>query len=683
MATEKIQGNVSSQYLGEVDENKPNKLEKGGSTDSTKKKQGAYKGLQEVVFGEGEEAKFLAQVKSEYEFATRELKESVDSVVKRFKLYNNQKRNPEHIGEPLLFTHINSWMASLYDDQFDKVWTPAEEGDIETAQNMSDVAEYDYDLMNMDELKHNQDWDALFFSYSVTDVLPFGPIKKCMVASVIGPLGFYYDTFAPAIDGNSADRSGMRFLGWDMYLSERDIKDNPLLGDKALKDLQDSGTGGMSHKDEARKERLEALGGTYSHFKKDDMQDNNIYEVVHWRTMFGGKKVVCILTPKCGKILGIRYLPQDEKGNSLGWFVVAKKINMMPHQFKGVSLPDILEDKQRHKAQIINDQLNLARSLTYGSYVYDQTKVTNKQDLAWGYDKWIGVDGDPNSAIAPVRKDTSSLAFLDNTLGYIDTSAQKASATPELQQGVMSESQRTLGELNLIATSSKNRYSLALKTLAMGEREFWQYYYLQYKINFKEGLGEKIVRIGGTSRVFRGFSRKDLICKTDPDIKIESRAVHEARNQGKLKIYAQLLELILQDPDADKRASIKKALDYSGMTRQEIETILPPTSDELIAYEQNELLDKNKEAPFLTNDNHVVHLRVHAEAQETLAKAIHRKLHLEGMKMEQESGMAKPEQGMQPDEASGTPAPQGGQQMPEEGGRTPSQQASLINKMQM
>ena len=684
MATKKAKRDVSSQE-NLVRESEAEMLQ-DVSVETSKPKTNPndnYKGLQEIVFEEGEEAKLLAQIKAEYEFATREMKTWVDLNLKRLKLYNNQKRNEEHIGEPLLFTHMNSWIASLYDDKFDKVWIPAEAGDIETAENLTAVSEFDYDLMGKDELELGEIWDALFFSYSITDMLEFDVKKKCPAPALIDPLTFYYDTFSASVDGNVSNRSGMRFLGWDMYMSKLEIVDSPLLGEDVLRFLDDT-SDGMSHKDEARKERLEALGGTYSHLKRSDMQDNNVYELTQWRTMFKGKKIITILNAKKSKILGARYLPQDDKGNSLSWFIATKRINPQPHQFKGISLPDLLEDKQRHKAMIINDQINLARSLTYGSYVYDATKIKNKMDLKWGYDKWIGVDGDPNSAIAPVRKDSSSLAFLDNTLNYIDVSAQKASATPELQQGVLSEQNRTLGELNLVASSSKTRYSLALKTLAMGDREFWRLYYLLYKINFKEGLGKKVIRIGGSTSVFRELTRENLICKTDPDVRIESKALHDARNQGMLRQLAEIGEFIMQDPDADKRAYLKKILNVAGLDKQEIDILLPPTSDEVIAMEQNEMIGRGETPPFLVNDNHIVHIRIHREAVEGDIKKNHILTHMKALKIEQENpalNMDMMEQGMQTGEQSQMPQGQVAPQQMEQEGVTPSSEASLLNQI--
>ena len=129
-----------------------------------------------------------------------------------------------------------------------------------------------------------------------------------------------------------------------------------------------------------------------------------------------------LLTPDIDSVLGAKILPVDDKGKPLSWWVAAKRINPQPHQFKGVSLPDILEDKQRKKAVLVNDILNLARLSVYGSHAFNRNLIKNINDLKWGYDKWIAVDGDPRSAIAPVYKDSPNLNTLDNMLNYLDVS---------------------------------------------------------------------------------------------------------------------------------------------------------------------------------------------------------------------------------------------------------------------
>jgi len=646
-------GNVSSATAVE-EIKKDSTIEKEEkNVESTSK----MKDLKDIVFEEGEEKDLLKQIASEHKFATRELDTWIDTNLERLKLYNNQMRGKDYVGEPLLFTHMNTWLSSLYDDEHDKQWIPAEEGDIKTVENLDALTEFDYDLMGMDEIKYFVYWDSLFFSYGIIDMLEFDSNKLCTSPSVIDPLVFYYDTLASSIDGNVRNKGGMRFLGWRMNMSEKDVKESGLLYEDALDILKlVNKDEGMSSVDEARQKRIEAVGGTYQHISDDSMGDNNVYEVVQHRTHWKGDKVVIILTEDLQQIIGAKILPKD-KGKSISWFVAANRFNPQPNQFKGVSLPDILEDKQRKKAILANDALRLTRTHVYGSYAYDSSKVENVADLRWGYDKYIPINGSPSDVIVPIRKDSPDSNLLNNMLTYLDTSAQTASATPSLQQGVLSEQQRTLGELEMVASSSKTRYSLALKTFAMGERDFWQLYYISLKVFFKDGIGEKVVRLTGNgNNNFISLTREDIICKADPDVRIGSKTLEEAKRLRKFSMYTQMLELLLQDPEADKRASVKHGLDLSGMDRDTQDIVLPPTRDELIARDQNILLSKDEEAEFLTNDNHLVHLRIHKEARETKAKQVHMGLHTKAlMKIQENPELEIQDVGMQQGEESGVP----------------------------
>ena len=602
------------------------------------------KGMLDLELEQEDEKKLLVQVKAEYDFATRGLDAWIDKNLKRLRLYNNQKRDDDLVGEPLLFTHMNTWLASLYDDELDKVWIAREDGDIESAENLTNVADYDVELMGKRELDLNILWDALFYSYGLVDMLEFDIDKKCPAPSVIDPTSFYYDTLSSSIDGNSVNKGGMRFLGWTLYMSQREVENSLFLNADALDKLKKVSKKESNKQEEARRMRIEALGGDIVHFDNNEMNDNNVYEVLQWRTWWDGKKVSLLLTPDIDSVLGAKILPVDDKGKPLSWWVAAKRINPQPHQFKGVSLPDILEDKQRKKAVLVNDILNLARLSVYGSHAFNRNLIKNINDLKWGYDKWIAVDGDPRSAIAPVYKDSPNLNTLDNMLNYLDVSAQTASATPSLQQGVLSEQQRTLGELQLVSESSKTRYSLALKSIASGDKDFWNLWYLSYKVFFNEGLGEKVIRISGSTRSFRSISKKDITCKIDPDVKITSRALSEASKARKFAQYAGILNMIMQDPDADKRAGFKYGMHLISMDKDEIDNILPPTRDEVIAKEQNDMMDRGEIPPFLENDNHRVHIRVHKEAKDSKIKDNHIMLHIKALKMEQINPALNPDQ---------------------------------------
>ena len=59
----------------------------------------------------------LAQIDVEYEVARRYLKPKWDKWAARLRLYNNQRKDDDTIGDPLLFTIHQTVLASLYDDK--------------------------------------------------------------------------------------------------------------------------------------------------------------------------------------------------------------------------------------------------------------------------------------------------------------------------------------------------------------------------------------------------------------------------------------------------------------------------------------------------------------------------------------------------------------------------------------
>ena len=101
----------------------------------------------------------------------------------------------------------------------------------------------------------------------------------------------------------------------------------------------------------------------------------------------------------------------------------------------------------------------------YPSYVYDSTKIVNRADLTRiASNKFIPIDAkgeNINTAIAPIQKANPNMALLDFIYTSLNASAQQATATPDIQQGMQSDKDRPLGETNLIASRVDTRYSLA------------------------------------------------------------------------------------------------------------------------------------------------------------------------------------------------------------------------------
>src|SRR5205807_7634 len=116
--------------------------------------------------------------------------------------------------------------------------------------------------------------------------------------------------------------------------------------------------------------------------------------------------------------------------------------------------------------------------------------------------------------------------------------------------------------------------------------------------------------------------------KKDPDVRIESRVVSQARKREERNNLIQLGNVLLITPGANRRYFAKK-FGRLMFAKDEVERLLPPTIDELRAEKENESLEKNslKSVVIEPTDDHVVHLEIHSKVSDTPAKFAHIEAH--------------------------------------------------------
>jgi hypothetical protein len=103
-----------------------------------------------------------SQIQAEYDVAWKHQKPKKDKYLVRLKLMNNQKRDPEAVGDTTLFSTFQTVLASLYNDKMSVDFRGREDGDEGTADNLNSLALADYDDMEKDQTDYYWDWDACF-----------------------------------------------------------------------------------------------------------------------------------------------------------------------------------------------------------------------------------------------------------------------------------------------------------------------------------------------------------------------------------------------------------------------------------------------------------------------------------------------------------------------------------------
>lgn len=584
----------------------------------------------------------IKQVQAEYALAWLHQNGRIQENLHRLKLYNNQRLDKDLVGEPLMFTIHQTVLASIYNDQLAVSFEAKEEGDAETAENLNSLATYDHTLMMKNIIDYEWDWDATFFGRGFVWNREFDRSDKfmCPIPEVVDPTTWLYDPIAVSVNGNNAHGLGsMRFGGREIGMTKWQMKDNGNFFDLTSLKKGNNIKSLLQQATQARNDALglEALFGNDANSIPTNLYGNTEFNLLEWVTIWKGRKVLVVL----GNNMTTIHRFTDLGKTSDIWQLHDRPLYPTAHTFQGISIPDLTEDKQRQKSVGLNLALKTMKANLYPGYIYNEKQIKNPTDLSnlHNSNKFVASKGDVDvsRAIQPITKATADSQLLNYLLTSLDSSGQKATATPELQQGQVSTQNRTASELNLVASKVDTRYSLSAKIFGWSEVAFWQTWYTLYKTHFKDKIDEKIVRINGAfGSEWRPLNKANIISRVDPDITVESVILSDAKNYKERVLLQGFGTLVFADPTSNKRYFLKKMARLNGLKKDEIERLFPPTIDELIAEDENKLINQGKVPPINANDNHVTHWEIHSKAEEGPAKFAHMMGHRKAMEIKRD-----------------------------------------------
>ncbi|MBM3283377.1 hypothetical protein FJY90_03935, partial [Candidatus Gottesmanbacteria bacterium] len=332
------------------------------------------------------------QVQAEYLLSWKNQKAKKDEWFVRLKLYNNQKRDKDAVGDTTLFTVFQTILASLYSDRLTVEFGGREEGDEEVAENLNAMAGYDYDEMEKDEIDYEWIWNSLFFSRGLLAFYEYerDPDKGIYlpIPEVIDPIPFLHDPQASSINGNRRRKGAARFMGSEIKMSGQEIEELPHRTDTfKISDLS-FGSGTYSLLADTIEARDTAQGRTTQKLQGEkNLGVNANYDITRWYTHFefegGIKKVIVWSANERTKVVGLQILKNDY------WPIIDRPLYPTAHDFDGTSIPDLTEDKQRARAVAQNLGLRAMKADLYPMYIYDSNKILNPKDLNFAFNKFI------------------------------------------------------------------------------------------------------------------------------------------------------------------------------------------------------------------------------------------------------------------------------------------------------
>lgn len=571
----------------------------------------------------------IAQIQTEQKQAWWYIKPKWDEWALRIKLYNNQKRDKEAVGDNTLFTIFQTVLAALYSDTLTASFGARETGDEETAENLDITAVYDHEEMEKDMLDYEWDWEAMFFGRSMMALMEFDRDIMAPVPEIWNVMTVLRDPHAKSVNGDKKGRGRAKFLGREVRMTKNEMKDMEVYF--GFKSLKSDGISTQSLIDENMRITADAAGLSDMSKFQNLKGENESHRLLEWFTIYKGKRVFVTLADNMKRVVRFHEL------DSMDIPIIDRVIYPIPNSWDGVSVPDLVEDKQRARAVATNLSLKGVKSNLHPMYLFNETLIKNRNDLNFGFNKFVGVQGNPTGAVQVMPKDVikQDVAFILDTLA---SGAERSTASPDTRQGARPAEGASATRDALIDQGSDTRYSLSAKVFGWSEKRFWKQWYRLYKVHFEDKIDEKTVRItGALGAKWRPFTRENLIAQSDPDVKIESRILSEAKRVNDLRQFQGYVQFLAADPNANLRFALRHMGHLSGLKKDLIDRILPPTIEEMRAEDENVQMRENPDEPVevLPTDDHQAHLEIHNKMEDVPAKFAHINAHKRAMMLRQ------------------------------------------------
>jgi hypothetical protein len=535
----------------------------------------------------------------------------------RLRLYNNQKKRKDKVGDTLLYDLMNTALSIYYIDEMQIKFNGRNSLANNKANYIDKIAQFDYDEMEMSKVDYLTQWDRLFYGVGIKRISEWNKRIKAPIACSMDVLSWLPDPAGHTYMEN------FRYMGFETQYNEEDMTEDAGFDKAKVESLEDP-------KNEELELNKIAKDNASNLDTPRDLHD--VYECVDLFTIIGGEKYLITIDGELKTIVRCVMLEpvtdEEKEDHSLIPFPLSLHYYSPTRNDPfGVSMGDLAEDKQRAIAKLKNLRIEFTQSQLYPMYLYNRDKIKNKRDLDFDFNKFIGVsaglDGSLGGIVEPMNKAMMNTNAVMNDEYGLRTDAEKATGVNQIVQGfVMKDA--TLGESQQAQANANLRIALGSLINNWGEVRFWKLWYRLYRANAPK---EKSIRIKTSiGNKYFTIERDNFIGKEDPDIEIISKIEADRQKNNDRLTFTQIYPLISQDPTKpliSKRYAERKLLSLSNLEDDEISILSPKTKDEVRAENENELLQRKEMLDAKEEEDHLTHIIIHSQVIPNMALDAH------------------------------------------------------------
>jgi hypothetical protein len=580
------------------------------------------------------EENVLSQVISEYQASYDWVNAKRDLFRSREDLYMNNNDQENKVYVRLVFS-TEQTLKALYSQN--EIWVEfvgRRIGTESAALNRQNLAKFDFEEMDLWAKKDQVHDDKFHYGVGIEITDWRDPVRKCPKVIVVDPRCWIPDIYADV-------NRGFAYHGFELAMTKYDFDPKAWYfnidsartdAEQKLQDLIELEMEKWMSAEQARN-YIEQDSSRWLWNKTDIEWDNAVYSVYRHMTTLNGRKYIVELANnmslliRCQEIKPVR--EEEKKDPSLVQFPVVVR-NWIEKRWDpfGVSVPDILEDKQRMMQLFLNlNRIKAEHEAWWDIFFYDPNVVKNIDSLkipSTNWPKYVKADlrnGTPmmEAPRSAIKQDALNMPSILQNQGSIDIwmDARTMWSSPDSSMSA-TENVRVQNNANL-------RLLLGMKVNNRAEKKFRDLLRLRpYQQYFKRNDKKNIYInswVGITPQIIQ---QKDFDSSNDIDIKIISKSEAQEDSNTKLVKALPLMNFVLSRPWSKygKDAMLRDVFVWSGLEKERVNVYVDPSPEELQAKEDLELINRNESPKPCENpqEDHWTYVVIYQSALNTDAK---------------------------------------------------------------
>lgn len=530
-----------------------------------------------------------------------------------------EKKNKVNINS--IYTTMQTLMSVFYTDRMEVTFQPRKITSLDKAESWNRLAEFDYSEMNLEEVDYQWNWDRFFFWVGIKLLDWWNWFTNTPQASVITPLAWLPDPkWGFTIKSH-------RFSWFQVQDTLINLKKSWKYNNVDLINW-------------APFDRQEEIQRAYTEWRDLNTQgvetiDNAKYSIQHHYTIIKWAKYLVTTANQNSLIIRIYKLPaitKEEKDNPLciPFPIALKYYSPVKWDSYGISVPDLMRDKQRAESRLFNLALmKETRNTLWDDIFYNPQKIGNSKMLTTptvepkAIPLKIRWDESIANAVYRIPKETqANNAF--NVWSQLQFQNSLSTGLDANSLWIQGWANQTATEAQITQKNANLRFVLWTKIGKLWDAFFWELYVRSYLHHLPKKSTKYIYVTRAFGTQYYDINRENLETNDIIDIKIVSTAEKEAiLNSQKADFYA-ISPQILADPttpEISKRWIKRKMLRLSKLSEEEINIMVPKTVDELLAEEDVEQLNLGNEIqPPVQWQDHLTYIYAYYSANDSIEK---------------------------------------------------------------